>query len=150
QWAMGGVVALVHDALITIGVFSMFWGVLPFNLDVDQSFIAAILTIIGYSINNTVVIFDRIRENRTLYPKRQLKDNINSAVNSTLARTVNTTGTTLVVLLAIFIFGGEVIRGFIFALLFGMTIGTFSSIFVSTPVSYDFMKKKLKNGVEVN
>ncbi len=150
QWAMGGVIALIHDALITIGVFSMFWGILPFNLDVDQSFIAAILTIIGYSINNTVVIFDRIRENRTLYPKRKLKDNINSAVNSTLARTVNTTGTTLVVLLAIFIFGGEVIRGFIFALLFGMVIGTFSSIFVSTPVSYDFMKKKLKNGVEVN
>ncbi len=150
QWAMGGVIALIHDALITIGVFSMFWGILPFNLDVDQSFIAAILTIIGYSINNTVVIFDRIRENRTLYPKRKLKDNINSAVNSTLARTVNTTGTTLVVLLAIFIFGGEVIRGFIFALLFGMVIGTFSSIFVSTPVSYDFMKKKLKSGVEVN
>ena len=150
QWAMGGVIALIHDALITIGVFSMFWGILPFNLDVDQSFIAAILTIIGYSINNTVVIFDRIRENRTLYPKRKLKDNINSAVNSTLARTVNTTGTTLVVLLAIFIFGGEVIRGFIFALLFGMVIGTFSSIFVSTPVSYDFMKKKLKNGVEVD
>lgn len=150
QWAMGGVIALIHDALITIGVFSMFWGILPFNLDVDQSFIAAILTIIGYSINNTVVIFDRIRENRTLYPKRKLKDNINSAVNSTLARTVNTTGTTLVVLLAIFIFGGEVIRGFIFALLFGMVIGTFSSIFVSTPVSYDFMKKKFKNGVEVN
>ncbi len=149
QWAMGGVIALVHDALITIGVFSMFWGVLPFNLDVDQSFIAAILTIIGYSINNTVVIFDRIRENRTLYPKRKLKDNINSAVNSTLARTVNTTGTTLVVLLAIFIFGGEVIRGFIFALLFGMVIGTFSSIFVSTPISYDFMKKKLRDGVEV-
>ena len=150
QWAMGGVIALIHDALITIGVFSMFWGILPFNLDVDQSFIAAILTIIGYSINNTVVIFDRIRENRTLYPKRKLKDNINSAVNSTLARTVNTTGTTLVVLLAIFIFGGEVIRGFIFALLFGMVIGTFSSIFVSTPISYDFMKKKLKNGVEVD
>ncbi len=150
QWAMGGVIALIHDALITIGVFSMFWGILPFNLDVDQSFIAAILTIIGYSINDKVVIFDRIRENRTLYPKRKLKDNINSAVNSTLARTVNTTGTTLVVLLAIFIFGGEVIRGFIFALLFGMVIGTFSSIFVSTPVSYDFMKKKLKSGVEVN
>ncbi|MDE7356569.1 MAG: protein translocase subunit SecDF [Rikenellaceae bacterium] len=148
QWALGGIVALAHDALITIGIFSMFWGVLPFNLDVDQSFIAAILTIIGYSINNTVVIFDRIRENRTLYPKRKLKDNINSAVNSTLARTVNTTGTTLVVLLAIFIFGGEVIRGFIFALLFGIIIGAFSSIFVSTPIAYDCMKKKLRDGVE--
>ncbi len=111
---------------------------------------AAILTIIGYSINNTVVIFDRIRENRTLYPKRKLKDNINSAVNSTLARTVNTTGTTLWCCSPYSSSAARVIRGFIFALLFGMVIGTFSSIFVSTPVSYDFMKKKFKNGVEVN
>ncbi|MDL2230747.1 protein translocase subunit SecD, partial [Alistipes sp. OttesenSCG-928-L06] len=142
QWAMGGVVALIHDTFITIGIFSMFQGILPFNMDVDQSFIAAILTIIGYSINNTVVIFDRIREYRGLYPKRSLKDNINGAVNSTLARTVNSSGTTIVVLLAIFIFGGEVIRGFVFALLCGMVIGTFSSIFVSTPVAYDLMKRK--------
>ncbi|MCD8186163.1 MAG: protein translocase subunit SecDF [Rikenellaceae bacterium] len=142
QWAMGGVVALLHDTLITIGIFSMLHGLLPFNMDVDQSFIAAILTIIGYSINNTVVIFDRIREERRNYPKRSLKDNINTAVNSTLARTVNSSGTTIVVLLAIFIFGGEVIRGFVFALLCGMIIGTFSSIFVSTPVAYDLMKRK--------
>ena len=142
QWATGAVASQFHDTLITIGAFSLLWGVLPFNLDVDQSFIAALLTIIGYSINNTVVIFDRIREYRRLFPKRPLADNINAAINSTLARTVNSSGTTLVVLLAIFIFGGEVIRGFVFALLVGITVGTFSSIFVSTPIAYDLMKKK--------
>ncbi|MFI3321636.1 MAG: protein translocase subunit SecDF [Rikenellaceae bacterium] len=151
EWALGGIVALLHDAFITIGVFSIFWGILPFSLDVDQSFIAAILTIIGYSINDTVINFDRIREYRTLYPKRPLTDNINSAINSTLARTINTSGTTFVVLLAIFIFGGEVIRGFVFALMFGVFVGTFSSIFVATPVAYDLMnyrnKKKNKQTV---
>ena len=142
QWATGAVASQFHDTVITIGAFSLLWGILPFNLDVDQSFIAALLTIIGYSINNTVVIFDRIREYRKLYPKRPLAENINLAINSTLARTVNSSGTTLVVLLAIFIFGGEVIRGFVFALLVGITVGTFSSIFVSTPIAYDLMKKK--------
>ena len=111
QWGVGSVVALLHDSLLTIGLFSVFHGILPFNMDVDQSFIAAILTIIGYSINDTVVIFDRIREYQRDYPKRRMRDNINNAINSTLARTVNTTGTTVVVLLAIFLFGGEVIRG---------------------------------------
>lgn len=148
QWGMGGVVSLLHDAIITVGIFSLFYGVLPFNLEIDQAFIAAILTIIGYSINDTVVIFDRIREYRTIYPKRDVRDNINQAINSTLARTINTAGTTVVVLLAIFIFGGEVIRGFVFALLFGVIIGTFSSVFVATPVAYDMMrhsdKKKAK------
>ena len=139
---MGGVIALFHDAFLTIGVFSLLHGVLPFTLDVDQSFIAAILTIIGYSINDKVVIFDRIREYRTLYPKRDIKRNINEAINSTLARTVNTTGTTVVVLLAIFIFGGEVIRGFVFALMFGIIIGALSSVFVATPIAYDMMRKK--------
>ncbi|MDR2935737.1 MAG: protein translocase subunit SecF, partial [Rikenellaceae bacterium] len=142
QWAMGGVISLAHDALLTIGIFSLFWGVLPFTMEVDQSFIAAILTIIGYSINDTVIIFDRIREYRRLYPKRGLKININNAINSTLARTVNTAGTTIVVLLAIFIFGGEVIRGFVFALMFGIVAGTFSSVFVATPVAYDLMMRK--------
>ncbi|MFI3315335.1 MAG: protein translocase subunit SecDF [Rikenellaceae bacterium] len=144
EWAMGGIVSLLHDAFITIGVFSLFWGVLPFNLDVDQSFIAAILTIIGYSINDTVIIFDRIREYNALYPKRTLKQNINDAVNSTIARTINTSGTTFIVLLTIFILGGEVIRGFIFALMVGVFIGTFSSVFVATPVAYDFMMRKAK------
>lgn len=144
EWAMGGVISLLHDAIITIGIFSLLWGVLPFTLDVDQSFIAAILTIIGYSINDTVVIFDRIREYKTLYPKRDMKQNINDAINSTLARTINTAGTTFVVLLAIFLFGGEVIRGFIFALMFGVVIGTFSSVFVATPVAYDMMLRRNK------
>lgn len=148
QYGVGGVVSLLHDALITIGMFSLLYGVLPFNLTIDQAFIAAILTIIGYSINDTVVIFDRIREYNFLYPRRSHRDNINNAINSTLARTVNTAGSTIVVLLAIFIFGGEVIRGFIFALLFGVVIGTFSSIFVATPVAYDFMKKEEKKRLE--
>ncbi len=144
QWAAGGVASLLHDAILTIGIFSVLWGVLPFTLDVDQAFIAAILTIIGYSINDTVVIFDRIREYQMLYPKRDIKSNINAAINSTLARTINTAGTTFVVLLAIFIFGGEVIRGFVFALMFGVVIGTFSSVFVATPVAYDFMRRENK------
>lgn len=144
QWAMGGVISLFHDAFITIGAFSIFQGLLPFELDINQAFIAAILTIIGYSINDTVVIFDRIREYNVLYPKRDIAININAAISSTLARTINTAGTTLVVLLAIFIFGGEVIRGFIFALTFGVVIGTYSSIFVATPIAYDFIMKKKK------
>jgi SecD/SecF fusion protein len=142
QFALGAVSGLFNDTFITIGAFSLFWGILPFNLDVDQSFIAALLTIIGYSINNTVVIFDRIREYRTLYPKRDLKTNIDQAINSTLARTVNSSGTTLVVLIAMFIFGGVVIRGFVFALLLGVTIGTFSSIFFSTQLAYDLLRGK--------
>ena len=142
QWGIGGVVSVAHDALLTIGVFSIFYKVLPFSLEVNQAFIAAILTIIGYSINDTVIIFDRIRENHELFPKRSLKVNINHAINSTLARTVNTAGSTFVTLLAIFLFGGDVIRGFVFALIFGVVVGTFSSIFVATPVAYELMNKK--------
>ena len=145
QWGVGSVISLAHDALITIGIFSLLYGILPFTMDVDQSFIAAILTIIGYSINDKVVIFDRIREYQTLYPKRSIRDNINNAINSTLARTVNTSGTTFVVLLAIFLFGGEVIRGFIFALMFGVVIGTYSSAFVATPIAYDLFSKKTRD-----
>ena len=145
QWGVGSVISLAHDALITIGIFSLLYGILPFTMDVDQSFIAAILTIIGYSINDKVIIFDRIREYQTLYPKRSIRDNINNAINSTLARTVNTSGTTFVVLLAIFLFGGEVIRGFIFALMFGVVIGTYSSVFVATPIAYDLISKKTRD-----
>ncbi len=147
SWGLGGVVSLVHDSIFVIGFFSIFSGVFPFSLDIDQQFIAAILTIIGYSINDTVIIFDRIREYRKLYPKRDLGININEAINSTLARTVNTAGTTLVVLIAIAIFGGEVIRGFAFALTIGVLVGTFSSVFVATPVVYDIYlwRQKKKN-----
>jgi SecD/SecF fusion protein len=139
QYGLGGLVALAHDTLITLSLYSIFSGILPFNLEVDQAFIAALLTIIGYSINDTVIIFDRIREYVGLYPKRTIQDNMNHAMNSTLGRTFNTAGTTLVVLIAIFIFGGEVIRGFVFALMVGIAVGTYSSIFVASPVAFDFI-----------
>lgn len=142
QFGLGGVAALAHDALIAIGAFALFHNILPFNMEVDQSFIAAILTVIGYSINATVVIYDRVREYRKLYPKRTLQEQINGAINSTLSRTVNSSGTTLVVLLMMFIFGGEVIRGFIFALLVGVAAGTFSSVCISGTLLYDLMKRK--------
>jgi len=137
QYGLGGVVALFHDTLIIMGMFAIFHGILPFNMEVDQSFIAAILTVIGYSIMDSVIIFDRIREYNTLYPKRDLGVNINGAINSTLGRTVNTSGTTILTLVVIFIFGGEVLRGFTFAMLIGVMVGTYSSIYVATPVAYD-------------
>ncbi len=143
-WGLGGALALVHDALITIGFFSIFSGILPFSLDVDQTFIAAVLTIIGYSINDNVVIFDRIRENIQLFPKRDLRANVNEALNSTLSRTINTSGTTLITMLAIAIFGGEVIRGLAVALIVGIIVGTYSSVFVGTPIMYDLNQKKSK------
>ena len=144
QWASGATAALAFNALLIIGIFSMFYGLLPFNLEVNQAFIAAILTIIGYAINDTVVVFDRIREYLGLYPKRNLKENVNNAINSTLSRTINTSGTTLVTLLAIFFFGGETIRGFIFALIIGVVVGTAATIFLATPIAYDLMAKRAK------
>ena len=144
QWATGATVALIHDAFIVIGMFSLCYAFMPFNLEIDQAFIAAILTIIGYSINDTVVIFDRIREYNVLYPKRNIRDNINNALCSTLVRTLNTSGTTLVTLLAIFIFGGATIRGFVFALLVGVIVGTYSSLFIATPLAYDMLPAKDK------
>ena len=146
-WGLGGVVALAHTALIVIGFFSIFTGLLPFNLDVDQTFIAAILTIIGYAINDGVVIFDRIRENFTIHPNEDLKTNVNKSLNATLTRTVNTAFSTLLPMLAIAIFGGESIRGLAVALCLGVVIGTYSSIMIGTPVMYDLTvvsrKKKL-------
>lgn len=142
QYATGATLALAFNALMVIGIFSICYGWLPFNLEVNQAFIAAILTIIGYSINDTVVVFDRIREYLTLYPKRDLRETVNGALNSTLSRTINTSGTTLVTLLAIFFFGGETIRGFIFALVLGVVIGTLSTLFVATPIAYDLMTGK--------
>lgn len=136
-WGFGGVASLAHTAIIVIGFFSLFSGILPFSLDVDQTFIAAVLTIIGYAINDNVVIFDRIREYRTLHPKADLKTNVNEALNSTLSRTMNTSLTTLVVMIAIAIFGGEVIRGLAVALIVGIVVGTYASIFIGTPIMYD-------------
>ena len=139
QWATGATAALIHDAFIVIAMFSVCYAFMPFNLEIDQAFIAAILTIIGYSINDTVVIFDRIREYNVLYPKRNIRENINNALSSTLVRTLNTSGTTLVTLLAIFVFGGATIRGFVFALLVGVIVGTYSSLFIATPLAYDML-----------
>ncbi len=136
-WGLGGVVSLAHTALIVIGFFSLFSGILPFNLDVDQTFIAAILTIIGYAINDNVVIFDRIREYRLMHPNADLKENTNLALNATLTRTVNTSVSTLVTMLAIAIFGGESIRGLAVALILGICFGTYASIFIGTPVMFD-------------
>ena len=141
EWATGATLALVHNSLLVIGAFSLFYHIMPFGLEINQAFIAAILTIIGYSINDTVVIFDRIREYISLYPKREMKENINKAICSTLSRTLNTSGTTIVTLLAMFILGGENLRGFIFALLLGVIIGTYSSVFVATPVAYDILRR---------
>lgn len=142
QYGLGAIVALMHDVLIILGLFSIFYGVLPFSLEIDQAFIAAILTVVGYSINDTVVVFDRIREYVTLYPKRDRFTILNDALNSTLSRTFNTSISTFVVLLIIFVLGGEVIRGFVFALLIGVVVGTYSSLFIATPIVFDTVHKK--------
>ncbi|MDD4226120.1 MAG: protein translocase subunit SecDF [Mariniphaga sp.] len=144
QYGLGAVIALAHDALIVLGVFSLFHNVLPFSLDIDQAFIAAILTVLGYSINDTVVVFDRIREFLKIYPKRKNEQNMDEAVNSTLRRTFSTSLSTFVVLLAIFLFGGASIRGFTFALLIGVVVGTYSSIFIATPFAYEFQTRIAK------
>ncbi len=143
-WGVGGVVSLAHTAIIIIGFFSLFSGILPFNLDVDQTFIAAILTIIGYAINDNVVIFDRIREYKGLHPNTDFRTNVNTAVNATLTRTLNTSVTTLLPMLAIAIWGGESIRGLSVALCLGIIIGTYASIMIGTPVMYDATMAKAK------
>jgi len=139
-FGIGAVVSLFHDVIIVIGMYSLLYGIVPFSLEIDQSFIAAILTVVGYSINDTVVVYDRIREWRKLYPKREPIDVFNGAINSTLSRTFNTSLTTLLVILIIFLFGGEVIKGFVFALLLGIFVGTYSSIFIATPIVLDTLK----------
>jgi SecD/SecF fusion protein len=143
QYSIGAIAALMHDVLFVLGFFSLFYTIMPFSLEIDQAFIAAILTVVGYSINDTVVVFDRIREYMKIYPKRENGVNINNALNSTISRTFSTSLSTFFVLLAIFIFGGEVIRGFVFALLLGIIIGTYSSLFVATPVAFEMMKEKV-------
>ena len=147
-WGLGGVVSLAHTAIIIIGFFSLFTGILPFNLDVDQTFIAAILTIIGYAINDNVVIFDRIRENLGLHPNADFKDTVNSSLNATLTRTVNTSVSTLLPMLAIAFFGGESIRGLSVALCLGVIIGTYASIMIGTPVMYDATRRDAKKAEE--
>lgn len=149
SWGLGGVVSLAHTALIVVGFFSIFTGVLPFTLDIDQTFIAAILTIIGYAINDNVVIFDRIRENLNAHPNDDLKETFNKSLNATLTRTVNTSVSTLLPMIAIAIFGGESIRGLAVALCLGICIGTYASIMIGTPITFDSLirrnaKKALK------
>ena len=136
-YSVGALVALAHDTIIVLGLYAILWRIMPFSMEIDQSFIAAILTVIGYSINDTVVIFDRIREYNGLYPKRSREQNINDALNATLSRTFSTSLSTFIVLAAIFFLGGESIQGFVFALLIGVIIGTFSSLFVASPIAYD-------------
>jgi SecD/SecF fusion protein len=144
QYGLGAVAAIIHDSIIVLGIFSLLYNVLPFSLEIDQAFIAAILTVLGYSINDTVVVFDRIREYLKLHPKRKREQNVDEAVNSTLRRTFSTSLSTFVVLFTIFLFGGATIRGFTFALLIGVVVGTYSSIFVATPIAYDFQKRLAK------
>ncbi len=141
QYGLGAVAALAHDSIIVLGLFSMLYGFLPFSLEIDQAFIAAILTVLGYSINDTVVVFDRIREYLGLYPKRDRDENVDHALNSTLRRTFSTSLSTFAVLLAIFLFGGATIRGFTFALLIGVVVGTYSSLFIATPIAFDTQKR---------
>jgi SecD/SecF fusion protein len=141
QYSAGAVIALFHDTILTIGVFSAFHGIFPFSMEIDQAFIAAILTVIGYSINDTVVVFDRIREMMGIYSKRSRNEVINKAINNTLSRTTLTSLTTLFTVIVLFLFGGSSIKGFSFAILFGITIGTYSSIFIASPLMSDLTKK---------
>ena len=145
QFSLGAVAAVFHDVLIVLGIFSLTYSFMPFNMEINQAFIAAILTVIGYSLNDTVVVFDRIREYTNDHPKWSLSEKVNGALNSTLSRTLNTSLTTLLVLLAIFIFGGESIRGFMFALIVGVLVGTYSSVFIATPVMFDTQNKEEEN-----
>ena len=149
-WGLGGVVSLAHTSVIVIGFFSLFSGILPFNLDVDQTFIAAILTIIGYAINDNVVIFDRIRENLGLHPNEAFRETVNKSLNATLTRTVNTSVSTLLPMLAIAIFGGESIRGLSVALCLGICIGTYASIMIGTPIMYDATMRARKKAALKN
>lgn len=137
SFSLAALAGLAHDTIIILGLYAILWKVMPFSMEIDQSFIAAILTVIGYSINDTVVVFDRVREYNHLYPKRERLQNMNDALNHTLSRTFSTSMSTLVVLLAIFCFGGETIRGFVFALLMGVIVGTYSTLCIATPLAYD-------------
>ncbi len=144
QYSLGAVTAVFHDVLIVLGIFSLTYSFMPFNMEINQAFIAAVLTVIGYSLNDTVVVFDRIREFRLINKSWEFTKTVNGALNSTLSRTLNTSFTTLVVLLSIFLFGGESIRGFMFALIIGVLVGTYSSVFIATPVMFDTLRKSLK------
>jgi SecD/SecF fusion protein len=142
QYSFASIIGLAHDVLFTLSVFSLLHGILPFNMDVNQAFVAAILTVIGYSMNDTVIVFDRIRENlRGVSSDANHKDIINKSLNTTLSRTISTSMSLFFVCLFMFIFGGTAIKGFLFTLLIGVIIGTYSSLCVSTPILIDFSRK---------
>ncbi|UKN02754.1 protein translocase subunit SecDF [Paracrocinitomix mangrovi] len=141
QYGLGALIAMAHDVVIVLSLFSIFYGILPFSMEIDQAFIAAILTVVGYSINDTVVVFDRIREYLKIHHKKDQKEVINMALNSTLSRTINTSVSTFIVLLIIFLMGGDAIKGFTFALMVGVVVGTYSSLFIATPAVIDFSKR---------
>ena len=140
QFGLGALVAMFHDVLVVLGLFSLLYNIVPFSMEIDQAFIAAILTVVGYSINDTVVVFDRIREYTILHKRGDQNEVVNKALNSTLSRTLNTSLSTFLVLLTIFIFGGESIRGFSFALMIGVIVGTYSSVCIATPSVIDLTK----------
>ncbi len=142
-FSIGTLASVAFTAFIVVGLYSLLYGILPFSMEIDQNFVAAVLTVIGYSVNDTVVIFDRIREEKTLYPKRELKTSINSALNSTLPRTINTGQSTIIVLLCILLLGAESVRSFAFSMLFGVIIGTFATLFVATPIAYEIQRRSL-------
>ncbi|MFT5227900.1 MAG: SecD/SecF fusion protein, partial [Urechidicola sp.] len=148
QFGIGAIVALIHDVLVVLGIYSIFWGRLPFSMEIDQAFIAAILTVVGYSINDTVVVFDRIREFLRESRKGDVKTIVNRALNSTISRTVNTSLSTFIVLFTIFIFGSESIKGFTFALMVGVIVGTYSSLFIATPLVVDLAGEDLKKDMK--
>ena len=144
QFSLGAVAAVFHDVLIVLGIFSLTYRFMPFSMEIDQAFIAAILTVIGYSLNDTVVVFDRIREFINEHSTWEFKKTVNSALNSTLSRTLNTSFTTLVVLVSMFILGADSLRGLLFALIIGVLVGTYSSVFVATPIMHDTTGKLKK------
>jgi SecD/SecF fusion protein len=148
NYALGASLALLHDILFVLAIFSLIWPIMPFSMEIDQAFIAALLTIVGYSINDTVVVYDRLREDLSLHHGGDDEKVINGAVNTTFSRTTITALTTILVVFVLFVFGGEVIKGFTFALLIGLVVGTYSSIFIASAIVLDtanFMeKKKLK------
>ncbi len=149
NWAYsaGTVVSLAIDTFAVVGIYSLLWKIMPFSMELDQTFVAAILTVVGYSINDKVVVFDRVREYKQLYPKRGLLDLFNDSLNATLARTINTGLSTILVIICILFFGGDAVRSFMFAMLIGVVAGTITSLFVGAPVAYmilDRSEKKLK------
>jgi SecD/SecF fusion protein len=144
QYGFGAVMSLVHDTLLVIGTYSLLWGILPFSMEIDQAFIAAVLTVIGFSVNDTVIVFDRLREYIPIYRKRPMKEVLNMAMNATLSRTINTTLTVMLTIFAMFFFGGAVIRGFMFALMIGIGTGVYSSVFIASMLMYDTSGKKTR------